>query len=1779
MRKSMRIASFILSVLVLVSVVNIDAFAADYTQAEAALQAANYEQAAAVQPRATSWGSLSWNLDSAGTLTINGTGDMPYGTMPWAEEKDSIKKIVIGDGITSIRQFYNYSRLQTVVIGSGVKELDSSNFSDCYSLQNVTLGKNVTSIGSYVFSACEKLTSLTIPAKVSSISTYAFGGVPDNFQFLISADNPYYSSSGGVLFNKDKTVLLYVHNRNLTQYTVPSTVKRIEKNVFSSFTKLTSVTIPEGVQEIGERAFNYTGITNLTLPRSLTKIGESAFGGCASLKNVQMQDNVTELGNGAFANCTALMDVKLSNKLGGLYGTFSGCTSLTNVTLPNQLKVVGASTFLGCTSLAKVTLPNTVTTIGQEAFKNCENLKEISIPQSTTDFDQNAFSGTPWLKAQGAWPVVNGQLLVYQGTESSVQIPSNITGISDRAFAGNKTISEVQIPDTVKTIGTYLFSSCTNLTKVTLPTHLTSIPQGMFYGCKNLSGIQIPSGVHTIGGSAFNGCTNLTNIKLPERVTSIENDAFYQCKGLTKIKLPKELKTIGMTAFYQCTALTQMKIPEGIESIGARAFVGCTQLEIIDAPKTLQKIGENAFTNTKWIKDQGDFPVLGDGILVRYMGQGGEVVLPSYVHSIASNAFNTNSSITKVTIPHTVKTIGAYAFQWDHALTEVVIEEGVQEIGEFAFWYCENLKYVEVPTSVKKIGAGAFGFKHSNGYILNSPVEGFTLAANSGTAAATYANKYDLDFKYLDACDLSNATVTLAKTSYTYTGSAIKPAVTVEYKGNTLKSGTDYTVTYSNNTNAGTASVTVTAKGIHRGSKKVSFTIGKTTPTISYATTAVAKKTNSAAFTNKLTSKTDGKITYSSSKTSVATVNSAGKVTIKGKGTTTIKASAAAGANYKAGSASYTLTVTAVEKKNVSKATVTLSTTSYTYNGEAKKPTVTVKYSSTKLKKDTDYTVSYSNNTNAGTAKVSVKGIGAYTGTITKSFTIKQASPTLTFAETAVLKDKNATAFTNKLTKKTDGTIKYTSSNTAVATVSSTTGKVTIKGIGSTTIKATASAGTNYKSGSKSYTLTVTKPVYGLENLTYSFGNYHGAFDYPNNYRIPLSSYQVIYNNTMAKNLYANVGYWGGNCFGMASTSAMFNTRYVALTSFNSTATKVSQLKIHDKSQGLGLELVQYIEAMQVSQYSSAIQEARQKNYNQLDAMCDAINKNANPVSIGVYGRIGSSQGGHALVGYKIEKVSATTARLYVYDCNFPGQTRYITLTTNSAGDYVKWYYYLNDSYHWGSNYSDSFINYVPYESYQSVWKNRASKNKNTTNVLYSSSEDFVIKDYEGKTVATVDDGELETSSKNIYQYDALGINKDNTIPEEPCLIYLPTDVYKVVNLDDDEEHLTMSMINEEQCSTVNTTADELTFAVSDEDRVNTVSIVAEKGESYNVVFDSSLDEAEVEEEVKFSGTGTGSSITVGMSEGSMVVTNCTGVSIWIDGEQVGNTSSEYQTDIQSMDITLEETRISYTGKNLEPDAIVRNGNYILQRGTEYVVVYSNNIKEGTATAVIYGIGAYKGSVTKTFTIAPCEHQWKTITSKASTTKNGKKTVCCKYCDKVHSVTPVCYPKTIKLSTTTYTYNGKKKTPSVTVTDSGGTRLKLGTDYTVKYSSSSRTSIGTYTVTITFIKDIKGSVKKTFTIIPAKTKITSLKNVSSKKAAVKWSKVSKASGYVIYRATSKNGTYKAVKTITKGSTVSYTNKSLKKGKTYYYKVRAYTTVGGKRIYGSYSTVVGVKVKK
>ena len=169
------------------------------------------------------------------------------------------------------------------------------------------------------------------------------------------------------------------------------------KTLIKANKSISSCTIPDGVEEIKDRAFaSCTSLTSVTIPNSVTRISVGAFEGCESLTSVTIPNGVTTIGNYAFFDCTSLTSVTILNGVTtiGNYA-FAICTSLTSVTIPNGVTTIGKYAFFDCTSLTSVTIPNGVTRISVGAFNGCESLTSINIPDSVIDIGYMAFDNCP----------------------------------------------------------------------------------------------------------------------------------------------------------------------------------------------------------------------------------------------------------------------------------------------------------------------------------------------------------------------------------------------------------------------------------------------------------------------------------------------------------------------------------------------------------------------------------------------------------------------------------------------------------------------------------------------------------------------------------------------------------------------------------------------------------------------------------------------------------------------------------------------------------------------------------------------------------------------------------------------------------------------------------------------------------------------------------------------------------------------------------------------------------------------------------------------------------------------------------------------------------------------------------------------------------------------------------------------------------------------------------------------------------------------------------------
>lgn len=289
----------------------------------------------------------------------------------------------------------------------------------------------------------------------------------------------------------------------------------------------------------------------------------------------------------------------------------------------------------------------------------------------------------PVFSADTDFTIDDGVLLSYDGSDTSVTIPSSVSIISNEAFAGNTNIESVKFHDGVYSIG-----------------------NKAFYGCTSLSSVSNADGVKYVGALAFNNTLFLT--QSTDEFFSLGSALICYNGNGGEVALPSDIESISPYAFLRNSKITSFYGTDNLSYIGEGAFYECENLGEVNVGESVTFIGADAFYSTQWLDNQNGFVVLGDGILLSYKGSLTDVTIPDNIKQIAPNAFYANTSLVSLKIPSGVFAVGARAFMDCEKLREVEFSNGLIAIFEEAFAQCVKLETVTTPETLSKIGKGAF---------------------------------------------------------------------------------------------------------------------------------------------------------------------------------------------------------------------------------------------------------------------------------------------------------------------------------------------------------------------------------------------------------------------------------------------------------------------------------------------------------------------------------------------------------------------------------------------------------------------------------------------------------------------------------------------------------------------------------------------------------------------------------------------------------------------------------------------------------------------------------------------------------------------------------------------------------------------------------------------------------------------------------------------------------------------------------------------------------------
>ena len=476
---------------------------------------------------------------------------------------------------------------------------------------------------------------------------------------------------------------------------------------------ISQVDILSGITSIADYTFeSMDGLWSVNISDTVERIGENAFAYCDSLHYISLGMNAGNMADTATKGCRSLESISVdynnpfySTDENALYNEdeteliryFSGKKDK-SFSVPEGVLVIGDYAFSDSDRLKSVTVPDSVVKIGSYAFSNCDRLGDVTVPDSVLSIGTEAFGFTKLANDKNNWE--NGVL--YAGNHAVDADPEEIgtsltvrygtVSIADALFFEFDSLSEADVPDTLKFIGIKAFDG-TEYFKNTENRDESGV---LYIGNvlvdadpEKVSGkYTVREGTKSVSAYAFDDCNNLTGIEFPDSVVAIGDWAF-SALALESAVLPARVKYVGEHAFWYA-GFRELKIPANTVYIGEGA--------IDNENLTAITVDEN---NAYFSSDKHGVLFNKDKIrLILYPAGNGRktYTVPDGVTCIEAQAFEDSLNLEKITLPESVVCIGEEAFMGS-GIKKINLPAGMLVIGENAFRYCDRLKEIKAEES------------------------------------------------------------------------------------------------------------------------------------------------------------------------------------------------------------------------------------------------------------------------------------------------------------------------------------------------------------------------------------------------------------------------------------------------------------------------------------------------------------------------------------------------------------------------------------------------------------------------------------------------------------------------------------------------------------------------------------------------------------------------------------------------------------------------------------------------------------------------------------------------------------------------------------------------------------------------------------------------------------------------------------------------------------------------------------------------------------------------
>lgn len=519
---------------------------------------------------------------------------------------------------------------------------------------------------------------------------------------------------------------------------------------------------------------------------------------------------------------------------------FSGCTGLTSVSMPNSIKTIGYNAFYGCSALSSIEIPNGVESIDAAAFSGCSDLTSAYIPTSVKTIGSEAFSDCSGL--------------------TSITIPNSVTSIGDNVFSGCSSLTELYF--NAVSCADFTESPFTNtfIANIQVGDDCQKIPANFTKDLTSLRAITLGNSVTTIGNSAFLGCTSMTNVSMGSALTTINNSAFEGCTGLKEISLPMSLRTIRSKAFYNCSGLQSVySYADNPPVMESSDIFNCYNTATLYVPYEVLNTYKNTYYWNNFYK------ILG-------VDANGNVLIAGISLNSTSKQIYVNQTF-KLTATITPSEATNKTVNWTSSNPSVAI---VDNDGLVTALSDGTAVITATTTDGTDLSASCYVT------VMSIPVTSILLNKTSLTLDINDVNTYQLTAT-VSPSNATNKTVTWSSSNTAVASVSSDGLVTLIAPGNAT-----ITATTTDGTDLSASCQVTVVKRVK------SITLSESSMTIYLPETAqlIATITPSDAVNPVLN--------WTSSNTSVATVNSEGFITSIGVGTTTIKATTTDGSNLSA---------------------------------------------------------------------------------------------------------------------------------------------------------------------------------------------------------------------------------------------------------------------------------------------------------------------------------------------------------------------------------------------------------------------------------------------------------------------------------------------------------------------------------------------------------------------------------------------------------------------------------------------------------------------------------------------------------------------------------------------------------------------------------------------------------------------------------------------------------------------------------------------------------------